>query len=459
MLSPARRSVSRWRLWLSLAFLALVGGVWYVHSRGGWLNILRLPPVLDASTPSVQYGYTLAKIARTDEANFAAPSPSLPMVAYLLIKPPNFPACIQQSQMLDGLHVYTTAKGVTDPIKQASGQTSSGDVTSLGWLIVGDDSGPAYLRIDIPGGYSGDSKFLNVTLVTNDGPFPRWRIARLPPMRQVIPDTPTVTDTITKNGISVSVHAWRYQGMIFVQTRPILPPQSHQWGLTEEDQWMQWEPYNTSQGQSDAGDRPIQSRGGVFTAPDEKKYGGGLITNQIAAPYRSASRYVRADMQFHQFETDDESVTFHNVEVKQTEDHRDNEYYLRVLNPQTITTPSGIKVTLPAQGLSAPTYGLFCLIARLSIEPFGSGCVLPDSQLVKTFQKPVQVELDFPTPMRASEWTAEDGPAHDYTIIGGQPKVGRNQTFTVIIRQRVDIQTIPMSFTVPVSDTPPAGFH
>ena len=447
---PASRFLPSRRLLVVLPLLAFAGiGGWYVHSRGGMVNALRLPPILDASTPQAQGGYTLIKISRNADAD---PTSSLgwPIVAYLLIKPPGFPACTQQSQMLDGLHVYTVQKGAADPIVQATAKTSEGDVTPLIWLIVGNDAGPQYLRVQIPGGYSGDCRFLDVSLVTNNGPFPCWRLTRLPPMRPSIPRPITAQSAATANGVSLTAEAHRIQKMIRLQTRVVAPPQSHQWEITMSRQRSEWEGYD---------DAPLQSSVAwpISSMLEHTKY------DWYAAPYHSTSRYVSAYYTLQQYETHDEPVTFHGVDIRRDEDEGPLGLltnYVRLQQAQTITTPSGVTVTLPAQGQGAQ-HGLQgdCFNFFLSVEPFGPKNALPASPLAKTYGKPVSISLAFPSGQSLSSWTTEDGSQHQYAIRDRRVTHLGPQDFTVIIRQRVDLQTAPVTLTIPVSDTIPPDFY
>ena len=103
---------------------------------------------------------------------------------------------------------------------------------------------------------------------------------------------------------------------------------------------------------------------------------------------------------------------------------------------------------------------------------------LPNAPLARTFGKPVKINLTFPPPYQRGIWSAEqDGvpasygmslptnPAWHPTRRGistvpmykDLPPVLKD--LTLIIRQRVDLQTVPMRFTVPVSDTPPPDIH
>ena len=294
-----------------IAFLLMGAAAWYVMAPGGWVNALHLPPVLDASTPRSQNGFTLEDITTPGDDDRGD-------AAILLIRPSTFPHLAAQYQNSEGLFVYGSNFGSRTPQLQASAQTSNGDVTPLAWKIIGTQVEPQFYRVEIPGGYSNDCRYMNVTVVPSLGPFPRWRITRLSNMRHVISDASKITSSVTSSGIITTAGAWRGRHKIFLRVRPALPPDSHQWELATNDQWSEWEQSDRPHPQGATTRLPILGRAGVFTEQD-MAYGGGL-TMSFDAPYRSASRYVRADCELHQFETYDERVTFRNVAVKQDPD-------------------------------------------------------------------------------------------------------------------------------------------
>ena len=462
-----------WRRFTLVALLLVGAAVWYVTARGGWVNALHLPPVLDASTPRSQNGFTLEDI-QTSGAEDSGDA------AILLIRPPVFPKTTMYYQTFDGSYLYGSNFDSKVPPLQASVQTAAGDVTPLNWKIIGTHAEPQFYRVEVPGGYSNDCRYITVTLAPNTGPFPRWRITRLPKMRLVIPDAPAITSSLTRSGITTTAQAWRSRHWIYLQVRPILPPTSHQWELARNERWSEWEMFNQRHGRGTAIGMPIVGRKGVFTREDVS-YRGALTTD-LSAPYRSASRYVRADCTLRQFETYDEQVTFHNLTVKAAPSNpRDSplKTYAFVLSrPVTLTTPSGIVVTLPAQGNDASFPMGDKISLKITIPQTATPSDLPQSPLVRQFGKQVTLSVRFAPPYHAGGYTVEggdtrtysmwppDNPAWHYPQPKGAPRISPFlepppvlKDFIVIIHQRVDLQTIPMTFTVPVSDTPPPGVH
>lgn len=463
-----RRPLARLGL---LALLLAGAATWYVAARGGWVNALHLPPVLDASTPRSQNGYTLTRIetaAGTGE------------IAFLFVRPPAFPKIMGHYCDSDGYTVYETDFHTVGPLSQATAQTSTGDTTPLGWTIVGDASGPQFYRIAVPGGYSNDCLFLNVTLVPSIGPFPRWRITRLPNMRRAITEAPKLTDSVTKNGATVSVRAWHQWHATVLQTHVQLPPKSRQWEVATADVRSEWETYGTQHGHQGFYVSPLFRRGPVLmdrTVP---------LLIRLPAPYRSASKFASLDYELREFETYDEPVTFHNVAVQceRESDHVSDvaTYYVTLSHPLRVTTPSGIAVTLPTQGQrlnNSREAGAFNLL--VSVEPKAQqpeGVLsLKASPLGHAFSKPVKISLALPQtyasvaslPETASQpaWYALSlprYPAWHFPPKAASPTLNRakpppSTDLTIIVHQRVDLQTIPMTFTVPVADTPPPDVH
>ena len=447
-----------------IALSAVGAGIWLALS-GGFLHRWFQPaPLLDPATPRIQGSYTLAEVhTEEDAASYAA--------AYVLIKIPAIPNCQRKGDQ-DGLTLYSLPNG---PIVQATGQTSEGDVLPLPWMFAGDTSGPKYLRVDIPGGYSNACKFIDITLVTRTGAFPKWRITRLPFMRHDIPDNPAVQTAQTVNGISVTARAWRMRHEIYLQLRPILPPGSHQWEFVNQQSWGMWEKFDQPHRlYADVENAPpIEGRNGRFTGNDTVWYGG--LTMRLPADYRSASRFVRLDCGLRQFETLDERVTFPNVSIRpgQMQD-----YYVSVPAPLTRMTLSGLAVTLPEQGTGGTTSMSGFINFALTVQPLVSPDELPRSPLVQQFHQPIAVNVQ---PIPSEEIgirSVEPGDTHTYSLsLPMNPKwvsvksakemlytprfvePPPRKNLTVILRQRVDIQTIPLSFTVPVADTSPPDFH
>ncbi len=474
-----------------LAILAAIGaGIWF-SLPGGFLHHWFQPdPQLDPATARTQSGYTLAEAHAENDASSSA-------AAFVLIQVPSLPQCQRENEQ-DGYTLYALPGGgigpynsfttpSTGPVIQVTGQTSEGDVLPLSWQIVGDARNPKFLRVDIPGGYSNACRFVDITLVTRTGAFPKWRIARLPSMRQNIPDAPKVQTAQAMQGISISARSWHSGHQVYLQVLPVLPPGSHQWEIGPRQSWSEWEKFDQQHTPTDPLNyKPIEGRSGHFTQNDALWFGS--LTTMFPGDYRSASKFVRLDCGLIQFETLDERVTFPSVSIQhdlensgQTPDYDAGQtYYLTVPRPITLTTPSGIAVTLPAQGTNTSSADLLSgdINVRLTVKPSYPSSELPHSPLVRQFRKPVAVTIQFTPPDSSNGWMNLSDDTKNYTLLRPENpkwrfKMTRQQMqqtplhlappsrrdLTIIVRQRVELQRIPLSFTVPVAETPPADIH
>ena len=159
----------------------------------------------------------------------------------------------------------------------------------------------------------------------------------------------------------------------------------------------------------------------------------------------------------------EERVTFRNLDLNPPADgwgtkEGEAPRFLALKSPLTVTTTSGIQITLPAQnvrrfeelssGYNGPAGLLFI---RLQTTPNQPGVALPLSPLYRKYRKPVLIEIN-----------NADDPAHyssDYPdnaakIIGiNVPQLGtvmHLDTLTLVIRQRINLQEVPIAVRVPI---------
>ncbi len=356
-------------------------------------------------------------------------------------------------------------------------QTSLGDALALPWKMT--EAPPDYNRADhtitpgdsyilavVPAGYPNACRYIDVTVSDNKGHTARWRITRLPRMKQILPPPVVVQNVITTHGITVTADARRDGiGSVEYRFRPVLPPNSHQWDINFTGSWLEYEPYGYQTGPNEIShSHPIKARNGMFT-DDFEKYNKGISSELVQAPYRSSSRFIRFTCQLRQFETHDETVTFHDVDIAHGPNWpkslpaSEEAYCFNVTRPQTVTTPSGVQVTLPAQGKPPQMLGGGINIV-FEVQPSQPLNSLPHSPLFQAYHKAVSLDYQFPSPFRVSSWQFDPGPLHHYLAQYDKypyPSVypTRLKDFSIIIRQRVDLQTIPMTFTVPVKDPTP----
>ena len=509
-LSPVRRPRSLRRSLAASAALVLVAlttAAWFVHSRGGWVNALRLPPVLDASTPAAQSGFTLLGV-QLPERRQTKYGQSFAGFKYEDIEYQNSygPEAVDRADAF-GIWFKLPDDRDRDSLSSASGKDlsvtarlSTGETLPLEWhlrnqggLPTPGEAAQPLVFVSLPSGYPDACRFVDFIASNKHGHSARWRITRLPRMRHAIPPSSAVTETVKRGGITLSARAWhsavgRSDGLVSYLLHPILPPDSHQWDVVTTGQEREWEPFAYDghvEVYADEG-TPILGRNGVFDTDFERWDGGGIRGLVGTDYYPRTTHFLRLACILHQFETYDEPVTFHNVAVRNdgSADRPGDQrvYFLSLPRPLTVTTPSGITVTLPAQGGSfqpTPFGGAlnFFVTVRPAPRVEPTAYPLPKSPLARRFGKPVAISFAFPPPYRLSghsygenglpasyALSLPDNPAWRPTALGvpslpfhtSLPTVLKD--FTLIVRQRVALKTIPMTFTLPIADQPPPRF-
>jgi len=95
------------------------------------------------------------------------------------------------------------------------------------------------------------------------------------------------------------------------------------------------------------------------------------------------------------------------------------------------------------------------LFIRLSVTPNTKESILPDSPLYKTYKLPVTIGFTeiFPYVMRSESASNVDG-----GILVGLPDTeaaSEIENSALVVEQRVNIETIPVTITVPISQVSP----
>ncbi len=173
---------------------------------------------------------------------------------------------------------------------------------------------------------------------------------------------------------------------------------------------------------------------------------------------------IRATLR--QFDLYDERVTFKDLDLAPTDPPLAKPLlsgtglrFLALKAAQSVTTPSGITITLPA---SAPltdqqmnmAFNGNCdaLFIPIKVTP-NTKLVspLPDSPLFNRHGRAVSIKLEVAAPNSLISYAA------DNTYTGLKIGISHLQTathldeLTLIVRQRCDLQTVPISFQVPIS--------
>ncbi len=201
----------------------------------------------------------------------------------------------------------------------------------------------------------------------------------------------------------------------------------------------------------------------------------GSITPTISGKRRQAT--IGATL--YQYDTDEERVTFHNLDLgplafrlfgkSSTEvfgdpsadtvnRHAATPRYMVLKEPVTLTTPSGISITLPAQGKETldKVFSNFngnagALFIQIDVSPSQREAMLPHSPLFQKHGKPVTIKLDCARPNFMVQSTADNTFKTIAVELPNLKTVMHLDTLTLIVRQRVDLQAIPISLQVPIS--------
>ena len=224
---------------------------------------------------------------------------------------------------------------------------------------------------------------------------------------------------------------------------------AHQWELGHLTETLEWEPPGYVP--QDSG--TTMGTGKVGNTVNFEMEGQQLFYDR-SYPYLADTHWSRLSATLQEFETYDETVIFHNVSVVKT---KNGSQYLTGSGPQTVTTPSGVTVTLDdvqhRQNFMG-NYGGTGYAVQLSYPQTTLFPSLPRSPFWRKYQRPVKISADIPKPYTSmgSSWGNNEGTyqfgVNGYGNKGPLPKVIAN--FPVIIRQRVDLRSVPMTFTLPV---------
>lgn len=411
----------------------------------------------DESTPAFQNGLTLLEIENVspdrsynytdkgpqDGGGSSNSAPAADTGLWIKLPPQiSIPATCMQSDDIN-----------CDNIISLTAHLSTGETIPLRWK--NNSSLPNALVIllaSLPAGYPDTVHWADVTVDDHHGGKATWRITHLPSMQHTIPPPQTAQTHFLQGSISAAAHAYRApapgqltkeQSILCDITGTILNAKND-WEVGHMKLTREWEPPN-------------------FAARDSgNTYGAGKVKGKVTfgiaqqpvyfdqpQPYLNAIHWVRLDAILQEFATYDEPVTFHNLTlVKSQAGGR----YLAGSQSETVTTPSGVTVTLvdgqhekiPFQTFSSDGVGL--LIRYPNTRKLAS---LPHSPLWRKHPGLVSVSVEFPPSYSAngSSYGDTEG-TYSFRPTKPLPKVIPN--FPVIIRQRVDLRTVPMSFTLPV---------
>jgi hypothetical protein len=416
----------------------------------------------DPSTPQTQNGLTLLgfqNVSPDHSYNYAAQGPQSrggsPSAAPeadtgLWVKMP--PAFSLPSNHEDSTFIGSSG------VLSATARTSDGLQIPLRWRTTDqrNTNDPVILLLDIPAGYPDTVRWADVTLDDHQGGHATWRITHLPPMQHVLA-APVAAQAAFHQG-TITAHAAAYQGpdpngnlkgqVLLCDVTGTVKPSPHQWELGPMTLTREWEVpgYVAPSGNVSYG---TETKNGVtrIGAADQ------VIYAQQVQPYLADTHWVRLTGRLQEFETYDETVVFHNLSVVKTPT---GNRFLIGAQSEAVTMPSGITATLvdPRPDRDAHNHtaaDAAALMIQCSAPNLDS---LPHSPLWQRFKGVVTLSCEVPKPYE-SYGSIGGGAQGTYMFRSAEPLPKLIASFPVIVRQRVNLRAVPMTFTLPVGDKPP----
>ena len=430
------------------------------HTFGGRPAVARLA----RATPAYQNGLTLVEIdnvspdryydftekGQTDSGGFAGGAPAADTGLWIKLPPNVF---IPQNCPNSGPAPCRNLLTLT-------AHASDGQEIPLSWRTPSFQNGnsPTYILASIPAGYPDTVRWADVTMDDHHGDSATWRILHLPPMQHVLAPPVTPQTTFHQGNITMTARAYRgtdpngngYGPMILCDLTGTITNAPNSWELGPLTLTREEPPgYVAPGGNVTIGTGKDGKNRVTIQATREAIY-----FNQTE-PYLSTTHWVRLGAQLQEYATYDETVVFHNLSVVKY--RGSGGLYLAGAQPQTVTSPSGVTVTLvDVQNQKQLTYsrggvGVGLLIRYPQTNRYPS---LPRSPLWRKHNALIHVSVEVPKPYEdygysGSEMEGTSGFRSDKPL----PKTFAS--FPVIIRQRVDLRAVPMTFTLRVQDKAP----
>ena len=333
---------------------------------------------------------------------------------------------------------------------------SDGREIPLHWRTSNQRSAIDPILVSIPAGYPSTVRWADVTLDDHHGDTATWRILHLPPMQHILAPPVTPQTTFHQGNITVTARAYRGADpngndngpMVLCDLAGTITNASDSWELGPFTLTREWEPpgYTAPGGNSTVGTNKDAKNKVTIQATREAVY------FNHPDPYLGTTHWVRLGARLQEYATYDETVVFHNLSVVKY--LGSGGLYLAGAQPQTVTSPSGVTVTLvDVQHQKQLNYsrggtgvGLLIHYPQTNLYPS-----LPRSPLWRRHNSLVHVSVEVPKPYEAygyggSETEGTSGFRSDKPLPKTFP------SFPVIIRQRVDLRAVPMTFTLPVLD-------
>lgn len=196
-----------------------------------------------------------------------------------------------------------------------------------------------------------------------------------------------------------------------------------------------------------------------FSLPNSSYPFGDNVTGEFApAPYNNKPRTtIKATL--HRFDTYDEQITFKNLPLNALVPLPAGAYaspmrHLELTSAQTQTTPSGISVTLPVQSADALPLMMNgnadAVFINIRVSPNAILNRLPNSPLVQKYGKDVRIKLEVPDP-DLLVWYGADNTFPRIAVGIPHLRTATTMDLTLILRQKVELETVPVAFDVPVA--------
>lgn len=284
--------------------LALLGGLGFVQSRGGWMEVMKMAPKLDSSTPATQGGFELMGVERSTEEERA---PRLTVgetsIGGGIVGP------------IGSVRVWfrlppSTGKGIRIPRDdelQTYVEFPTGARYPVAWEV--GDVSQRIVTLLIPGGYP-PSDWMDIVIGGKLGKA-KWRLQRIPKTPYALPASGS--PTIEKEGMKVAASA------VALLPKPLGDDSGHSVGSTMRlDYTVEPPPPKRGNGTrliwektipeyQHPADQAAQSTVSVAT-PGERK--GSM---SASSPYGDRAKHIAAKGRFEVWELVREPVTFKNA--------------------------------------------------------------------------------------------------------------------------------------------------
>jgi len=180
-----------------------------------------------------------------------------------------------------------------------------------------------------------------------------------------------------------------------------------------------------------------------------------------SVPYgASTTKIVKVTL--YKYETMEERVTFHDLDVAPLPDNADTKSgitprFLVLKAPISETAPSGITLTLPVQNVKSfeDMFPVFdgnpnALFIYVNTTPDQLDAVVPKSPLYQKYGKPLRIQLDCDKPNLMVFYQADNTYKKIAIGLPNLKTVSHIDALTIVVRQRVNIEEVPVTLTLPI---------